>query len=98
MKNFIVMKNGTEHATLNAKSREEAVKKVIAYYGEELQVEEDEETQLELLQEIVEKAGINIVTCGNCGNVILHRTPTEEIKCESCEFESEPCDFPDLIY
>ena len=41
MKTFIIIKNGTEHATLNAESKEEAVKKVIAYYGEELQVDEE---------------------------------------------------------
>lgn len=98
MKTFVVLKNGTEHATLNAKNRKEAEQKVIAYYGEALQVEEVEETQLELLQEVVEKAGINIVTCGHCGSVILHRTPAEEIKCGDCGFESEPCDFPDLVY
>ena len=49
MKTFIIIKNGTEHATLNAESKEEAVKKVIAYYGEELQVEEEEALQLLIL-------------------------------------------------
>ena len=29
-------------------------------------------TQLELQQEIIDKTGINIVTCGNCGTVVLH--------------------------
>lgn len=54
-------------------------------------------TQIELMQEIIDKAKINIVTCGMCGDVLLHEIEDEEIKCH-CGFESEPCDFPDLIY
>ncbi len=58
--------------------------------------------QYELAQEVVNKSGINIVTCGNCGDVNLHRIfPTEsdeDITCARCGFESEPCDFPDLFH
>jgi predicted RNA-binding Zn-ribbon protein involved in translation (DUF1610 family) len=53
--------------------------------------------QYDLSQEIVNNAKINIVTCGNCGSVILHRIEAEEIQCYDCGFKSEPCDFPDLF-
>lgn len=56
------------------------------------------ETQLDLQLEIVAKVGINIVTCGNCGTVVLHRIEDEVIICPDCGFESDPCDFPDLNY
>lgn len=42
--------------------------------------------------------GINIVTCGECGCVNLHRSKDEEISCQDCGMVSEPCDFPDLFY
>jgi len=54
--------------------------------------------QLELQEEIVEKSGINIVSCGNCGATILHRCEAEQITCHACGYDSEPCDFPDLNY
>jgi hypothetical protein len=54
--------------------------------------------QYELAQEVVRRSGISIVTCGNCGDVNLHRVDDDEITCASCGFESEPCEFPDLFY
>lgn len=55
--------------------------------------------QFKLSQEIVEKAQINIVTCGDCGAVMLHRLPEEgDLKCPHCGFESDICDFPDFFY
>lgn len=54
--------------------------------------------QTELLHEITYKAKINIVTCGNCGDVLLHRIENLDIECPYCDFNSEPCDFPDLFY
>jgi len=56
------------------------------------------ETQYDLLEEIIGKAEINIVTCGNCGTVILHRIEQTEISCPDCKFTSEPCDFPDFYH
>ena len=53
--------------------------------------------QYDLAQEVIAKSGINIVTCGNCGSVNLHRLGEEEISCVDCGFESEPCEFPDLF-
>ena len=54
--------------------------------------------QIGLKDEIINKSDINIVTCGNCGAVVLHRLTDEEIKCPYCGFESEPCDFPDFLH
>ena len=51
--------------------------------------------QYDLQQEVVDKANINIVNCGNCGTILLHRMELEEIECDSCDFISDPCDFPD---
>jgi hypothetical protein len=52
--------------------------------------------QIELLK-VVMGGGINLVTCGDCGEVLLHRLRDTEITCPYCNFTSEPCDFPDLI-
>jgi hypothetical protein len=63
--------------------------------------------QIDLVEELQSVAGINIVNCGNCGSVLLHRltplamdTPLEDydITCPYCDFQSEPCDFPDFLY
>lgn len=56
------------------------------------------QNQYDLFREI-NAADINIVTCGNCGSVILHRIEPdiEELTCPYCGYESEPCDFPDFI-
>ncbi len=54
--------------------------------------------QISLMEVIRDKANINIVTCGNCGSVMLHESEDEEIECPYCSFNSEPCDFPDLIH
>lgn len=55
-----------------------------------------QKTQLEFQQEIIKELGINIVTCGDCGSVVLHEIKMEEIICPFCGFTSEPCHFPDL--
>lgn len=55
-------------------------------------------TQYQLQRLIVDKTGINIVTCGMCGITLLHQITDEEITCADCDFTSEPCDFPDLNY
>lgn len=58
--------------------------------------------QIQLQEEIQRVASINIVNCGNCGEILLHRTTciqdAEDITCPYCDFESEPCDFPDFLY
>ena len=55
------------------------------------------DSQLELLLKI-QAIGINIVTCGNCGTIILVKWKREEYYCYECDKSGEPCDFPDLFY
>lgn len=55
--------------------------------------------QLALMDDIRAKANINIVTCGNCGNVILHECDLEDtITCYGCKSEMDISDCPDLFY
>lgn len=63
--------------------------------------------QIDLVEELQSVAGINVVNCGNCGSVLLHRiVPLVEnakdedydITCPYCDYTSEPCDFPDFLY
>lgn len=42
--------------------------------------------------------GFNVTTCGNCSEIKLHAEIKDDLlKCDYCGFESDPCDFPDLI-
>lgn len=50
------------------------------------------------LQEEMQSNGINLVTCGSCGDVLLHRIVEGDITCPHCGLESDPCNFPDLFY
>jgi len=53
--------------------------------------------QVLLQNEIISKTSINIVTCGNCANTILHRLKeVEEMVCPYCNYKGEVSDFPDL--
>lgn len=54
--------------------------------------------QLKLAKEVIDKTNVNIVTCGNCGSVIMHKANALTITCYDCEFTSEPCDFPDFWF
>jgi hypothetical protein len=55
--------------------------------------------QIALQEELQSVSGINIVNCGSCGSVLLHKiTESEDIVCPYCNFTSEPCDFPDFLY
>jgi len=51
-------------------------------------------------QVILERAGLNAVTCGHCGELMFHKTKNnlDSITCYHCNFEGEPCDFPDYYY
>ena len=49
------------------------------------------------IQEEIQKAGYNIVTCGHCGDVILHRMGQETLEC-LCGVEMDLSDCPDLWY
>jgi hypothetical protein len=61
-------------------------------------VESKKNLQITLQKEIISKTDINIVTCGNCSTVILHRLKDEQIECAFCKIIGDPCDFPDLNY
>ena len=55
--------------------------------------------QLSLMNEIREKANINIVECGNCEQVLLHkRDSVDTIKCFSCLEDIDKSDCGDLWY
>ncbi len=56
------------------------------------------EEQEILFYEVIKKAEINTVTCGNCGTVLFHRVKPhlEELHCPYCNLTTEPCHFPDL--
>jgi len=60
------------------------------------------EQQLALMNDIRAKANINIVTCGNCGTVLLHSMLDDSIVCYSNECkdrgEMDLSDCPDLWY
>jgi hypothetical protein len=56
------------------------------------------EKQIELQNRVIALANINIVTCGNCGCVLLHELNDKPIECASCKHELEQCDCPDLWY
>ena len=49
------------------------------------------------LQEKIQSAGFNIVECGNCGTVLLHKCGDETIDC-FCEHNMALSDCPDLYY
>ncbi len=53
--------------------------------------------QCKLFLKLVKSSNINIVTCGNCGDVVLHKIKHKgDIHCPHCLFASERCDFPDF--
>ena len=67
--------------------------------------------QLDLMNVIRAKANINIVTCGNCGTILLHemelisdgefislKDDDNSIECYDCKTKMDLCDCPDLWY
>lgn len=53
--------------------------------------------QLALLEKI-HKQGINVVTCGDCGTVMLVEREEDKHQCFDCGFTEDPAFFPDLFY
>lgn len=49
------------------------------------------------LQEEMQNNGLNVVSCGNCGTILLHNTGEEEIDC-LCGNTMSLSDCPDLWY
>lgn len=41
---------------------------------------------------------LNIVTCGECGDVFAHKEGVETLTCPYCEYNDDICQFPDLLY
>ena len=61
------------------------------------------EDQLDLMNEIRKQSNINMVTCGNCGTILLHEMKLisddeNSIECFGCNTKMELCDCPDLWY
>lgn len=54
--------------------------------------------QVQLQQQIAELAKVNVVTCGNCGDVFYHETHEQEVTCPWCDSEMDVSDCPDLMY
>ena len=54
--------------------------------------------QIQLQNAIQSKADINIVTCGNCGSIVLHEREAEEIDCPYCNRIMDVSDCPDYLY
>jgi len=53
--------------------------------------------QLEI-QEAIQEAGYNVVTCGDCGCVFFHEIGEKILVCPHCDEEQECSDAPDLFY
>ena len=49
-------------------------------------------------QSIIEQTNMNIVTCGDCGEINIINTNEETHHCYLCEYEGESSDFPDLFF
>jgi hypothetical protein len=54
--------------------------------------------QIKLMDDIRKETNINIVTCGNCGTIVLHKMDEENIKCFGCMNVMNVCDCPDYWY
>ena len=58
--------------------------------------------QIAFQNKIVSQAGVNLVTCGDCGSVMFHEVKQIEdvvdLECPYCSHVSDPCDFPDFLY
>lgn len=53
--------------------------------------------QIKLQERVKKLAGVNIVTCGNCGGILLHELKAEHVDCIECgKMELHVC--PDLFY
>lgn len=51
------------------------------------------------LQHQMQGSGLNIVTCGNCGTVIIHKCDErEDIDCWGCGENMDKSDCPDYFY
>lgn len=52
--------------------------------------------QYDILRQM-QSDGYNVVTCGNCGGVVLIQLPIkDEVQCPHCKVTMDYADFPDL--
>jgi len=49
-------------------------------------------------QEDIQHSGYNIVTCGHCGSILIHKMKVKNIHCFSCLRNMDTSDCPDLNY
>jgi DNA-directed RNA polymerase subunit RPC12/RpoP len=54
--------------------------------------------QIELQNRIKKLSKVNIVTCGNCGSIMLHELDDNEIDCPYCNRIMDVSDCPDYLY
>lgn len=54
--------------------------------------------QIALQDKVKALADVNIVTCGNCGSVVLHKLKATKIDCPYCNTILDVCDCPDYLY
>ena len=54
--------------------------------------------QIRLYNRVLNNSNINIVTCGQCGDVMLHDLDDTMVQCPYCNFTDEPNAFPDLFH
>jgi hypothetical protein len=52
----------------------------------------------ELADLIRKDTGHNLVTCGHCGKVNIHKLGLTRIKCNHCLITDDLSVFPDLLY
>jgi hypothetical protein len=70
-------------------------------------IKTESKSQKEKINLIREKLNLNLVTCGNCGAVIIHEINQScvhgndknelSLTCPYCDLKTDLCDFPDLI-
>lgn len=46
----------------------------------------------------MQSKGLNIVSCGNCGTILIHRMGAEDIVCHDCGEHMALSSCPDLYY
>ncbi len=56
------------------------------------------EEQLKLQEEIAQKTGLILVTCGDCGSTLIQKRSQVVMVCPDCGNLDEPSGFPDLNY
>lgn len=49
----------------------------------------------DILQQM-QRAGFNVTTCGQCGDIKLHRCGVDTLTCDSCGLNDDISNFPDL--